>query len=106
MDKTMSKKSTKQNSKSRKKSAGDEPQAVSSFHTFLVFIRYNAFGRFLAGLLVLILVILFNIALSQNNLETFALITGIEMVIGMIIAWTSYLLKRNADQEIEEETEN
>ncbi len=94
--------------KSDNKSVSGENNAssVSSFHTWLIFFRYNAFGRFLAGLLLLILLIFFNIALSQNKLETFALITGIEFIIGMIAGWTVFLLKRNVDQEVDEETEN
>lgn len=90
-------------SKNKKKTKEKADQGTTAFHTFLVFLRYNALGRFLAFAFILVMVILINILLSGNELETFALITGIELVVLMILAWTVFLLKRNTKEETEEE---
>ena len=88
---------------SKNKNKDKVDQGTTGFHSFLVFLRYNPFGRFLTILSLLVLVILINILLSGNDLERFALITGIETVVLMIVGWTVFLLKRNTSDDIEEE---
>ncbi|NLZ71087.1 MAG: hypothetical protein GX909_01120 [Clostridiaceae bacterium] len=79
-----------------------EIQGTTAFHSVLVFFRYNPFGKFLIGLIIFVLLILFNILITRNDLEMFSLITGIEFVITMIIGWTIFLLKRNVNPDDED----
>lgn len=80
-------------------------QGTTGFHSLLAFLRYNAFGRFISILFLISLVFTLNILFSANDLEKFALITGIELVVVMIAGWTVFLIKRNSTADNEEETE-
>ncbi len=103
-------KSKKNTAKSTVANQQREPQEASkgttAFHSVLVFFRYNALGKFLLYILCIILILLFNIFVSGNQLEVFGLITGIEILITMITLWTLFLLKKSAvidRDEIKEE---
>ncbi len=89
----------KQTRRTATKKAQD--QGTTAFHSFLVFFRYNALGNFILAVVGLVLVVLFNCLIAGNQLESFALITGVELVLGMIIGWTVFLLKRNAKTDVE-----
>lgn len=94
---------TKRKSQTRRTSSKKtQDQGTTALHSFLAFFRYNALGNFIIAASGLILVCLFNIFLARNQLENFALITGVELILGMITGWTVFLIKRNAktDDEI------
>lgn len=97
--------SKKTSGKTQKKSQNDG-QSTTAFHTVLVFFRYNSLGKFLIYSLCIVAIVLLNVFLSENKLETFGLITGIELLILMITFWTLFLLKKSSaidSDEIEEE---
>ncbi|NLJ94517.1 MAG: hypothetical protein GX326_03375 [Clostridiaceae bacterium] len=89
--------------KSKSKKKNKDIQETSAFHNVLVFFRYNSFGKFLLFLTLFVLLILFNIIISGNDLEVFSLITGIELVITIIVSWTIFLLRRNSNIEDNED---
>jgi len=91
----------KSQEKARKKS--DELQGTTSFHSLLVFLRYNIIGKFISIVLLITLVLTLNTLFATNDLEKFALITGIELVIIMIAGWTWFLIKRNSNHEQDSE---
>jgi len=80
-------------------------QATTAFHSFLAFLRYNVIGRFISIIVIAALVLTLNTLFATNDLEKFALITGIELVVIMIVGWTIFLIKRNSKQDAKDEIE-
>ncbi|NLJ71342.1 MAG: hypothetical protein GX328_07825 [Clostridiaceae bacterium] len=83
--------------KTQKKS--DAAQGTTRFHAMLAFLRYNIIGRFISIVLLITLILTLNTLLATNDLEKFALITGIELVIIMVASWTWFLIKRNSNHD-------
>lgn len=67
-------------------------------------IRQSPF-RPILWILAIVVIVLLDILLAGNNLHTFAIILGIEIVLLAIIGWTKYLVGR-IRQEREEQNEN
>lgn len=84
----------------------DIVQGTTSFHALLAFLRYNIIGRFISIVLLITLVLILNTLFATNDLEKFALITGIELIIIMIAGWTWFLIRRNSSQDSEESEES
>jgi len=87
------------------KDRDDMEQATTAFHSFLAFLRYNVIGRFISIIVIAALVLTLNTLFATNDLEKFALITGIELVVIMIVGWTIFLIKRNSKQDAKDEIE-
>lgn len=91
--------------KSSSKDRNEMEQATTAFHSFLAFLRYNVIGRFISIIVIAALVLTLNTLFATNDLEKFALITGIELVVIMIVGWTIFLIKRNSKQDAKDEIE-
>lgn len=57
--------------------------------------------RFLLLLSAPIFLLGLNLLLSWNHLERFAVLCGLELLVGMIAGWSVYLLRRKRDAEQE-----
>ncbi len=104
--KTSKKGTSKKTTGKEQKKLQNDGQSTTAFHTVLVFFRYNPLGKFLIYSLCIVAIILLNVFLSGNKLETFGLLTGIELLIFMITFWTLFLLRKSSvidTEDIEEE---
>ena len=62
-------------------------------------------GIFIYIVVIAVFVLTLNTLFATNDLEKFALITGIELVVIMIVGWTIFLIKRNSKQDVKDEIE-
>lgn len=83
----------------------DQVQGTTGFHSLLAFLRYNFLGRFISIVLLVTLILTLNTLFATNDLEKFALITGIELVIIMVAGWTWFLIKRNSNHDMDSDSD-
>ncbi|NLM19936.1 MAG: hypothetical protein GX217_07980 [Clostridiaceae bacterium] len=91
--------------KEKTQNNSDAVQGTTAFHSLLAFLRYNIIGRFISIVLLIILILTLNTLFATNDLEKFALITGIELVIIMVAGWTWFLIKRSSKHDSDSELE-
>lgn len=98
----MAKKSTEnKNKKTAKKSDQAEPRenTVQESPGILHFLQDNLWARFLAYLLLALALFFLNLLLSNDDLSKFTLISGIEILLALLIAWSIFIVKRRRDRE-------
>ena len=63
------------------------------------FLKEKTLGKILLAILVILILFFFNLLVSGDRLETFSLLTGIELLLIILIAWLVFLWKRKEDSE-------
>lgn len=99
MAKKQDPKSKKANKETRKNTDNQSPSADSLGSKVIWFFKHKSLGKVLLTVLVIIIVLFLNLLISGDRLETFSLLTGVEILLAVLFAWLIFLWKRKDDNE-------
>lgn len=96
----MAKKNTENKKKTKTEEKSEKTEdTVQESGGLLKFLKEHLWARFLAYLLLAVVLFFLNLLLSNDELSKFTLISGIEILLALLFAWGSFLVKRRRDKE-------